>query len=1080
MIVTGGWSSLAFGQGAAPVFSTSPVAQTVTEGTSPTFTAAASGGATYQWQLSMDGGADWAVLSDSAFASGVTSGSLVLSDVQTINSGAELRCVATNAAGQVASAAATLTVSGDEAQYGAPYTVTTLAGSVPAGPLDGVGTAATFIRPSRMYRDSSGTLYIVDQDCVRKMTTDQTVTTLAQVDVNGVLSDGNGNLYLVDTANNAIDKLASDGTLTTFAGVPGVSGYADGPGKTALFEVPMGIAIDQSGNLYVGDSANAAIRQIAPDGTVTTWAGGTLSGIFNSPQALVMDDYSRLYVGDGDQIKRVFQGNLALTVGGFMPGEVDGSAANARFVQPTGLATDYAANIYVVDQGGDTVRKVDVTGTVTTIAGTGEIAGSADGTGAGAQFNGPMAVVSDGSGNLVVADTGNAELRAVSSAGVVTTIAGSLPPAPHDGTGPAALFGSINGVAVDGSDNIYVTDNSGRLSKVQLDGTVTTLLTGLVSPQGVAVDAAGNVYFVNGYAIEMLTPQGALSVLAGGVNNFGESDGTGSQASFSAANGLAVDSGGNVYVADTYNSRIRMIAPGGVVTTIAGNYFGYADGYGAAALFAEPRSISVDGSGNLYVADDVNGLIRMISGHQVTTLAGKANALGYRDGQGGSAQFSYFSAVADSAGDLYIADSDGIRYLDTNGNVTTLAGMVTPGAGPQDGTGGAAQVFGLNAIARDSAGRLFVADAHRVRMAVAYVGPLITQQPAGQAAMAGQSVTFSAGASGGTGPLTYQWNFNGAAISGATQASLTLTDVQPASAGSYTVTASDGTTSVTSQAATLSVQAPGHLINVSMMGYSGAGAQNLSVGLTVGGSGTRTALIRGIGPSLAGFNVTGYMADPVLNLYQSGGSAPFAVNDNWGAEAPQEAALSAAFASTGAFALAGDSLDAAMLQTLAAGSYSARVTGNGGDTGTVLLEAYDTTPDDVTAQFTNMSGMGTVGYGANTLTVGFVIAGQTAETVLIRAVGPGLDQFGLSGVASTSLTLYDSGGNALQTNSGWDGSSQTAAVFSQVGAFALQPGSGDSALVVTLQPGRYSAIGTGPAGAQGQVLVELYRVPQGD
>ena len=312
-------------------------------------------------------------------------------------------------------------------------------------------------------------------------------------------------------------------------------------------------------------------------------------------------------------------------------------------------------------------------GVVTTLAGSGT-AGFADGTGSTAQFNGPYGMAVDSSGTVYVADLYNNHIRKITPAGVVTTLAGSGTAGFADGTGSAAQFDSPFGVAVDSSGTVYVGDaKNHRIRKITPTGVVTTLAgsgtagfadgTGSSAqfyfPAGVAVDSSGMVYVAdsNNDRIRKITPAGVVTTLAGsGVAGF--ADGTGSAAQFNSPYGVVVDSAGTVYAADTYNQRIRKITSAGAVTTLAGGTAGSADGTGSAAQFNSPYGVAVDSSGTVYVGDLGNQRIRKItSAGVVTTLAGSGVA-GFADGTGSAAKFYWPEGVAvDSSGTVYVGDT---------------------------------------------------------------------------------------------------------------------------------------------------------------------------------------------------------------------------------------------------------------------------------------------------------------------------------------------------------------------------------------------------------------------------------------
>jgi sugar lactone lactonase YvrE len=310
-------------------------------------------------------------------------------------------------------------------------------------------------------------------------------------------------------------------------------------------------------------------------------------------------------------------------------GFADGTGTAASFNGPSEVAVDGSGNVYVADSWNHLIRKITSAGVVTTFAGTAGSKGSADGTGTAASFNGPTGVAIDGSGNVYVADKDNHLIRKITSAGVVTTFAGSGSGGSTNGTGTAASFYFPQDVAVDGSGNVYVGEEGNHLiRKITSVGVVTTLAgsgskgsadgTGTAAsfnnPMGVAVDGSGNVYVAerSNHLIRKITSAGVVTTLAGSGSQ-GSADGTGTAASFNEPHGVAVDDDGNVYIGDYSNHRIRKITSAGVVTTLAGSGSqGSADGTSTAASFRSPLGVAVDGSGNVYVGEHNNHLIRKI------------------------------------------------------------------------------------------------------------------------------------------------------------------------------------------------------------------------------------------------------------------------------------------------------------------------------------------------------------------------------------------------------------------------------------------------------------------------------------
>ncbi len=271
-----------------------------------------------------------------------------------------------------------------------------------------------------------------------------------------------------------------------------------------------------------------------------------------------------------------------------------------------------------------------------------------------------------------------------------------------------------------------------------------------------------------------------------------------------------------------------------------------------------------------------------------------------------------------------------------------------------------------------------------------------------------------------------------------------------------------------------------HLINLSVRSNAGTGSQTLALGFVIGGAGTSGSmpvLVRATGPALTTFGVSGVLPDPILTVYQNG--AVVGGNDNWGANA---ASVSATGSAVGAFPISNPgSTDAALVATLAPAGYSAEVTGGGGNTGNALVEVYDATSSGsftaTTSRLINLSARTQVGTGADILSIGFVIAGSSPLNVLVRGVGRGLERFGVTGVlARPQLKLIASDGHVVATNTGWGGDASLDATFKQVGAFALDAGSTDSALVVSLPPGGYTAQIAGADGGTGVALAEVYEV----
>jgi streptogramin lyase len=319
------------------------------------------------------------------------------------------------------------------------------------------------------------------------------------------------------------------------------------------------------------------------------FANGTgTAARFNHPFGMAFDPAGNLYIADqgNSVIREMTPGLIVSTFAGTpdVPGSANGADTLASFYKPFSVAVDGSNNVYVADAGNNVIRKITPDGTVSTFAGTG-IAGSADGTDT-ATFNSPMGVAVDQSGNVYVADYGNDIIRKITPAGAVSTIAGKVGVSgAADGADTAARFNLPEGIAVDASGNVYVADNSNN-------------------------------------EIRKITSSGVVSTLAG-KGSAGKANGNGTSASFNSPFGLAVDASGNIYVADSGNNLIRKITPGGAVTTFAGSGSkGAGDATGTQATFNTPAGIAIDASGNVYVSDENNNIIRKITpAETVTTLA---------------------------------------------------------------------------------------------------------------------------------------------------------------------------------------------------------------------------------------------------------------------------------------------------------------------------------------------------------------------------------------------------------------------------------------------------------------------------
>jgi len=599
-----------------------------------------------------------------------------------------------------------------------------------------------------------------------KITTVAGKTNLMLNNPKGVVLDKDGNLYIADTENHRIRKVTPGGTISTIAGT-GTAGYAgdDGAATSAQLNNPKGMAVDSSGNLYIADTDNQRIRKVTPAGMISTVAGTGTAGNYpgdggpatsaelNSPFGVAVDSDSNLYIADTGN-SRIFKvdatsKNISIVAGTGTLGFTgdNGAATSAKLALPSGVTVDSNGNLYIADTSNYRIRKVTPGGTISTIAGTG-VQGPAgdDGAATSAELNSPFGVAVDSRGNLYIADTENHRIRKVTPGGTISTVAGTGTGgyAGDDGAAISAELNSPFGMAVDSSNNLYIADTyNHRIRKVATNGIITTV-EGAINDNGpatsaqlnyptrVAVDSSGNLYIADAQnnRIRKVTPGGTISTVAGtGTPGYAGDDGAATSAELNNPNGMAFDSSGNLYIADSYNHRIRKVTPGGTISTVAGTGTpGFTGDNGAAtsAQLALPVGVAVDSSGNLYIADSQTHRIRKVDAKSniISTVAGGGTpTTGVGDeGAATSAELNRPVSVAvDSSGNLYIADAENNRIrkvaTDTNHTITTVAGTGTPGYAGDDGAATSAELFIPYDVAVDSLGNLYIADTenHRIR-----------------------------------------------------------------------------------------------------------------------------------------------------------------------------------------------------------------------------------------------------------------------------------------------------------------------------------------------------------------------------
>ncbi|WP_299253351.1 T9SS type A sorting domain-containing protein [uncultured Cytophaga sp.] len=635
-------------------------------------------------------------------------------------------------------------------------------GQVVCGPI------ALFNRPAGAAMDVAGNLYIADQlnHCIRKRSPAGIFTTLAGSgqkgssdglgtiasfnNPTGVAVDVDGNIYVADRDNNKIRKITPAGMVSTYAGTGETYGnkYLDGVALSATFNGPSGIALDVSGKLYLADTYNNCIRIISITGMVSTLAGSATSGAsdgtglnakFNSPTSLVLDAMGNIYVADSEnnKIRKITSAGVVTSFAGSgVAGSLDATGTAATFFKPCGITIDAAGILYVADTGNSRIRQISTNGVVSAVAGPLQIhsysSGHLDGTGINAQFFSPNGLVSDPLGNLYVADTYNNMIRSISTGGVVITIGGNFDVAYiRDGIGAGASFSNqLSGITTDPSGNVYVIDID-KVRKITPSGIVSTfagsntmknssgnfILGEFYTPNALISDATGNIYLTDFYnsSIKKITPAGVVTTIVAFGNNVrsmtgivlkdgnfyisssythsimryetstgafttlagagiaGDVNGTGTNVKFNNPAGIAIDSEGNIYLADVGNNKIKKITPDGIVTTVAGSgQAGDADGIAATASFDHPRGIAIDAIGNLYITDYGNNKIRLVTSEGIVSTIAGSGLEGDLDGLGEAAEFNNPRDIAlDASGNIFVTDNGNFKVRRITNNIST-------------------------------------------------------------------------------------------------------------------------------------------------------------------------------------------------------------------------------------------------------------------------------------------------------------------------------------------------------------------------------------------------------------------------
>jgi uncharacterized protein (TIGR03437 family) len=571
---------------------------------------------------------------------------------------------------------------------------------------NGPATAALLDSPGAMVFDSGGNLLFADtgNGRIRRITTDGVISTFASIGgVSGLAFDAAGNLYFSVAGQHTVRRLTPTGTNTIFAGT-GTAGFSGdgGAATSAALNGPQGLRFDSDGNLYIADRSNHRIRRVTPGGVISTVIGDGVarlagdngpatSASITLPADIAIDATNTLYVSDtsSGRIRVVNrQGNITALAGGGRS-FTDGGAGEAFLVSPVSMAFDSRGGLVIAVAGVRQIRRIVQT-TITSLAGIVPGGSGQEGVPATNVFLlDPTHVAVDARGNVLVSDVIDNRVRIISPAGQLST---------HAGNG---IFG--------------VDVGAGGALAAQVG-----------SPRGLAFDSSGNLFIASGAGatIRRMTPAGIISNIAGGSGGFSGDNGPALNARLLGVAGVATDSAGNIYVADTGNNRIRRIAAGSqTITTIAGGAtpgFSGDGGQAASALLAGPRDVAVDRANNIYIADTDNSRIRRIDTNGViTTVAGNGSSAYSGDGGAATAAAIGFPVglAVDEAGNLYFPTGNAVRKVTASTQqISTIAGASAQGYSGDGALATNARFDFPFGVTVDAAGAVYVADARNFRV----------------------------------------------------------------------------------------------------------------------------------------------------------------------------------------------------------------------------------------------------------------------------------------------------------------------------------------------------------------------------
>jgi sugar lactone lactonase YvrE len=673
----------------------------------------------------------------------------------------------------------------------------------------------------------------------------QSATNTILASAASVAQDSDGNLYIADTANNVIRRVETNGVAVIIAGNGSRSFSGDGgAAPNAGLAMPNAVALDSMGNLFIADSVNNRIRKVDTNGVITTVAGNGKS-IFSGdggaatnaqisyPGGICLDAQGNLFIADtfNSRIRKVDTNGVITTVAGGGSGANPATRATLSF--PYGIAVDSSNYLYIADTDDQIVRKVDGSGNISTVAGTGTYGYSGDGAAAtSAKLRSPSGVTVDAAHNLFIADTGNNCIRMVGTNHIIITLAGNGTNG-YCGDGGMATNANLSGpesVFVDNQGNLLIADfGNNRIRQLGTNGVITTVAGRRLNEVDfatnctfntaaqIAFDAVGNLYVADTYndLIRKIDSNGHVTAVAGnGLPGYAGDSGAATNASLNQPSGVAFDTSGNMFIADTANYRIRKVDPNGSISTVAGTgIIGYSGDSGAAtnARIASVYGIAVDLAGNCFIDDLQNLRIRKVATNGIITTAIN----------GSGTLLTSFAVALDSGGNLIIADSNNNRVR--NASLSTLAGNGVAGFSGDGGPATSASINFPKGLAKDTAGHLFIADSFNARIRQVNTNGIITT-------VAGTGTTSYSGDGGPANKATLSYPFGLALDTGgnlyfadsgnnrirkltyvdyADQPFFTVTNVTLANASNhYSVVITSASGSVTSSVVTLNLQLP--------------------------------------------------------------------------------------------------------------------------------------------------------------------------------------------------------------------------------------------------------------------------------